>query len=139
MIATRTLVGTVGDGQDWVSRRPRGYYGVVPDVPQHLPAYDAGAARAGGQPRGPAFQESTVQIMDLDETVRGAVVRLLDVPPDQLTVQTPLRDIGLDEESGLAVLVVVEDALDVRFPDDFLEGLHTYGDLTSAVRRAVGG
>jgi hypothetical protein len=33
----------------------------------------------------------------------------------------------------------VEDALDVRFPDDFLEGLHTYGDLTSAVRRAVGG
>ena len=37
------------------------------------------------------------------------------------------------------MLLLVEDALDVRFPDDFLEGLRTYGDLTSAVRRAIGG
>ena len=80
-----------------------------------------------------------MQIVDLDETVRGAVVRLLDVPPERLTVQTPLLDIGLDDETGLDVLLEVEDALDVRFPDDFLEGLRTYGDLTSAVRRAIGG
>ena len=77
--------------------------------------------------------------VDLEATVRGAVTRLLDVPEDRLTVQTPLEDLGMDDDTGLAVLVVVEDALDVRFPDDFLEGLHTYGDLTSAVRRAVGG
>ena len=77
--------------------------------------------------------------VDLEATVRGAVTRLLDVPEDRLTVQTPLEDLGMDDDTGFAVLVVVEDALDVRFPDDFLEGLHTYGDLTSAVRRAVGG
>ena len=77
--------------------------------------------------------------VDLEATVRGAVTRLLDVPEERLTVQTPLEDLGMDDDTGLAVLVVVEDALDVRFPDDFLEGLHTYGDLTSAVRRAVGG
>ena len=77
--------------------------------------------------------------VDLEATVRGAVTRLLDVPEDRLTVQTPLEDLGMDDDIGFAVLVVVEDALDVRFPDDFLEGLHTYGDLTSAVRRAVGG
>lgn len=80
-----------------------------------------------------------MQSVDLDETVRGAVVRLLDVPPERLTVQTPLIELGIDEDTGLDVLLVVEDALDVRFPDDFLEGLRTYGDLTSAVRRAVGG
>jgi acyl carrier protein len=84
-------------------------------------------------------QEQTVQTVDLDATVRGAVVQLLDVPPERLTVQTPLLDLGIDEDTGFAVLLVVEDALDVRFPDDFLDGLHTYGDLTSAVRRAVGG
>jgi acyl carrier protein len=84
-------------------------------------------------------QESTVDSVDLEATVRGAVTRLLHVPEERLTVQTPLVDLGIDDETGLAVLVVVEDALDVRFPDDFLEGLHTYGDLTSAVRRAVGG
>jgi acyl carrier protein len=80
-----------------------------------------------------------VDSVDLEATVRGAVTRLLDVPADRLTVQTPLVDLGMDDDTGFAVLVVVEDALDVRFPDDFLEGLHTYGDLTSAVRRAVGG
>ena len=30
------------------------------------------------------------------------------------------------------------EALDVRFPDDFLEGVHTYGDLTNAVRVSLG-
>jgi acyl carrier protein len=84
-------------------------------------------------------QESIVESVDLEATVRGAVTRLLDVPEDRLTVQTPLLELGIDEETGLDVLVIVEDALDVRFPDDFLEGLHTYGDLTSAVRRAIGG
>ena len=81
----------------------------------------------------------SVESVDLEATVRGAVTRLLDVPEERLTVQTPLLDLGIDEDTGLAVLVVVEDALDVRFPDDFLEGLHTYGDLARAVRRAVGG
>jgi acyl carrier protein len=80
-----------------------------------------------------------VPTVDLDTTVRGAVTRLLDVPPERLTVQTVLEEIGMDDETGLAVLIDVENALDVRFPDDFLEGLHTYGDLTSAVRRAIGG
>ena len=80
-----------------------------------------------------------MESVDLEATVRGAVTRLLDVPEERLTVQTPRGDLGIDDDTGLAVLVAVEDALDVRFPDDFLEGLHTYGDLTSAVRRAVGG
>jgi acyl carrier protein len=97
---------------------------------------NAVGARTG---RDLARQEPTVPTMDLDATVRGAVTRRLDVPPERLTVQTPLEDLGLDDETAFAVLVDVEDALDVRFPDDFLEGLHTYGDLTSAVRRAVGG
>jgi acyl carrier protein len=96
------------------------------------------AGRAVGRQRD-GQQESIVESVDLEATVRGAVTRLLDVPEDRLTVQTPLVELGIDEETGLDVLVVVEDALDVRFPDDFLEGLHTYGDLTSAVRRAVGG
>jgi acyl carrier protein len=96
----------------------------------------AADARAG---RDLARQEPTVPTMDLDATVRGAVTRRLDVPPERLTVQTSLEELGLDDETAFAVLVDVEDALDVRFPDDFLDGLHTYGDLTSAVRRAVGG
>jgi acyl carrier protein len=84
-------------------------------------------------------QERIVESVDLEATVRSAVTRTVDVAEDRLTVQTPLVELGIDEDTGLIMLVHVEDALDVRFPDDFLEGLHTYGDLTSAVRRAVGG
>jgi len=80
-----------------------------------------------------------VESVDLEATVRIAVTRLCDISDERLTVQTPLVDLGIDEDTGVDVLVQVEDALDVRFPDDFLEGLHTYGDLTSAVRRAIGG
>jgi acyl carrier protein len=108
----------------------------TPSSPGSARRGSAAGVRAG---RNLARQEPTVPTVDLDATVRGAVTRRLDVPPERLTVQTPLEDLGLDEETGLAVLLDVEDALDVRFPDDFLEGLHTYGDLTSAVRRAIGG
>ena len=80
-----------------------------------------------------------MESVDLEATVRIAVTRLCDISDERLTVQTPLVDLGIDEDTGVDVLVQVEDALDVRFPDDFLEGLHTYGDLTSAVRRAIGG
>jgi len=86
----------------------------------------------------PDPQQPTAPGVDPDATVRGAVTRRLAVPPERLTVQASLEDLGLDDETGLAVLIDVEDALDVRFPDDFLEGLYTYGDLTSAVRRAIG-
>jgi acyl carrier protein len=119
---------------------PVGRYGEVPDAKPSSP----GAARPGSTPgdraaRGPARQEPIVPTVDLDATVRRAVTRRLDVPPERLTVQTLLADLGMDDETGLAVLVDIETALDVRFPDDFLDGLHTYGDLESAVRRAIGG
>lgn len=77
--------------------------------------------------------------LDLDETVRGVVAAQLDVAPDRLTGDVALDDLGLDDDLALSLLYAVEDALDVRFPDDFFDGLHTYGQLATAVRVAVGG
>jgi acyl carrier protein len=127
-------------GAGWAEGDPVGHYGEMPDDKSSSP----GSARPGSTPgeqagRGPARQEPIVPTVDLDATVRRAVTRRLDVPPERVTVQTLLADLGMDDERGLAVLVDMETALDVRFPDDFLDGLHTYGDLESAVRRAIGG
>ncbi len=77
--------------------------------------------------------------LDLDGTVRSVVAAQLDVAPDRLTGDVPLDDLGLDDDLALVLLCAVEDALDVRFPDDFFDGVHTYGQLTTAVRVAVGG
>ena len=79
-------------------------------------------------------------VIDLDDAVRAAVARQLKIAPDRLTVDTDLTSLGLDDDAtAFGVIEAVEDVLDVRFPDDFLDGLQTYGQLTSAVRIAVGG
>jgi len=81
-----------------------------------------------------------VSAPDLDDSLRTAVARQLRVPPDDLTVDRDLLALGLDDDdTAVSVLEAVEDLLDVRFPDDFLDGVETYGQLTSAVRIAIGG
>ena len=83
---------------------------------------------------GPAGSRPT-----LETTVHTVVARQLRVPPDDLTLDLDLvADLGLDDDAADLLLSAVEEALDVRFPDDFLEGLHTYGDLAAAVRISLG-
>jgi acyl carrier protein len=80
-----------------------------------------------------------VHATDVEFTVRSVVARQSRVPPDGLTRELELLgDLGIDDIAAIAVIEAVEDALEVRFPDDFLDGVHTYGDLASAVRIAVG-
>jgi acyl carrier protein len=80
-----------------------------------------------------------VQATGLEATVRSVVAQQLSVPPDTLTGDSQLEELGLDDHAALLVLAAVEDKLDVRFPDDFLDGLQTYGELAAAVRIAVRG
>jgi len=81
-----------------------------------------------------------VSAPDLDESLRTAIARQLRVPPDDLTIDRDLLTLGLDDDdTAVGVLEAVESLLDVRFPDDFLDGVETYGQLTSAVRIAIGG
>ncbi len=79
-----------------------------------------------------------MQALHLDDTVRTVVAQHLDVRPAELTAAASLEELGLDDDKALSVLEAVEDMLDVRFPDDFFDGVHTYGQLAQAVRIAVG-
>ena len=75
----------------------------------------------------------------LDLMVRTVVARQLRLPPDGLTGDLNLRhDLGVGEDDGDALLSAMGEALDVSFPDDFLDGVHTYADLTTAVRVSLG-
>jgi len=81
-----------------------------------------------------------VSAPDLDDSLRTAVALQLRVQPGDLTVDRDLLSLGLDDDdTAVSILEAVEDLLDVRFPDDFLDGVETYGQLTSAVRVAIGG
>jgi acyl carrier protein len=75
----------------------------------------------------------------LDLMVRTVVARQLRLPPDDLTGELNLQhDLGVNEDRGYELLSAMGEALDVSFPDDFLDGLHTYADLTTAVRVSLG-
>jgi acyl carrier protein len=77
---------------------------------------------------------------DLDERLRHTVARQLRIPADDLTVDKDLISLGLsDDRTALGVLEAVEDLLDVRLPDDFLDGVQTFGEFRSAVRVALPG
>jgi acyl carrier protein len=71
--------------------------------------------------------------------VRAVVAQQLRLPPDDLTGELSLQhDLGVGEDDGYALVSAMGEALDVSFPDDFLDGVHTYGDLTTAVRVSLG-
>ncbi len=75
----------------------------------------------------------------LDLMVRTVVARQLRLPPDDLTGELSLQhDLGVNEDRGYKLLSAMGEALDVSFPDDFLDGVHTYADLTTAVRVSLG-
>ncbi len=72
-------------------------------------------------------------VVELDSTVRAVVARQLRVPADDLTNEQTLT-LDLDEASRPQLLTAMGEALDATFPDDFLDGVATIDDLTSAVR-----
>jgi acyl carrier protein len=75
----------------------------------------------------------------LDLMVRTVVARQLRLPPDDLTGDLNLQHhLGAGEDDGYALVSAMGEALDVSFPDDFLDGVHTYADLTTAVRVSLG-
>ncbi|GAB3284386.1 hypothetical protein [Kineosporia babensis] len=72
-------------------------------------------------------------VVELDSAVRAVVARQLRVPADGLADEHPLT-LELDEAARPRLLTAMGEALDATFPDDFLDGVATIDDLTSAVR-----
>ncbi len=72
---------------------------------------------------------------DAGVVVRAAIARHLDVRPGEVTGDTHLQlDLGLRDAQRLLLLNTMGEALDVRFPDDFFDGVHTVDQLTTAIR-----
>lgn len=75
----------------------------------------------------------------LDLMVRAVVARQLRLPPDDLTGELDLEaDLGVTGDRGRELICAMGEALDVSFPDDLLDGVHTYSDLTTVVRVSLG-
>lgn len=75
---------------------------------------------------------------EFESAVRSVMVTKLAIPADALRQDARLStDLQVDEDLGSELMGALGDALEVRFPDDFLDGIHTYGQLSSAVRLSL--
>jgi len=84
-------------------------------------------------------EEVEVSDPKLDLMVRAVVARQLRLPPDDLTGELDLEiDLGMTEDRGRQLICAMGEALDVSFPDDLLDGVQTYSDLTTVVRVSLG-
>lgn len=54
---------------------------------------------------------------------------------DNLTANTELAKLGLDSVMTMEVIGVLEERLNVRFPDEDLATLKNIGDLTALIQR----
>jgi acyl carrier protein len=54
---------------------------------------------------------------------------------DDLTPSTEIANLGLDSVMTMEVIGVLEEKLNVRFPDEELATLKSVGDLTSLIQR----
>lgn len=64
-------------------------------------------------------------------------VREVDANVDlgDLTVNTEIASLGLDSVMTMEVIGVLEEKLNVRFPDEDLATLNNVGDLTALIQR----
>jgi acyl carrier protein len=84
--------------------------------------------------------QATPQVQGADnlgDQVINLIADHLQMDPKNMQASLDVRPLG-DDDQAWVLVSAVEDALDVRFPDDFLDGVLTYADFTEAVRRAVG-
>lgn len=75
------------------------------------------------------------------EVVLTAIAHHLGHPAGRATPEEELDLLALplgDGDAPWQLVEAVETALDIRFPDDFLDGVVTYEDFRTAVRHAVG-
>jgi acyl carrier protein len=73
----------------------------------------------------------------LTSALREAVARACELPPDVVSLESPLEDLGLDSLAAAEVLTDVEIRLGVEFPVDVLRQLtqaRTVGDVLDRLR-----
>jgi acyl carrier protein len=71
-------------------------------------------------------------VLDLENVLRDAIVKVADVPPEQVTRSVPLEALGIDSLAVAEILVELEIHLDRELPVDLLRRLdqvRTVGDV----------
>lgn len=76
------------------------------------------------------------ELIDLLRRIAAEVAP--DVDPDAVTAEKDVAEIGLDSMQLMEFIAEIEDALEIRIPDQELTGLRTVSDLLAVVEARRG-
>ncbi|MGI6435313.1 MAG: acyl carrier protein [Syntrophomonadaceae bacterium] len=69
------------------------------------------------------------------DLARKILAEQLDLNPQEITMDTNLEDLDADSIDVVEMIMALEDAYDVEFPEEGLENLSTFGTLVTTLYR----
>jgi acyl carrier protein len=68
---------------------------------------------------------------ELRERLRKLILAACDVDPDALHPDTEISRLGSDSIRAVELTMAIEDEFDLEIPDDALDRLHTFEEVTN--------
>jgi acyl carrier protein len=73
----------------------------------------------------------------LVQTVVSALAEVKHVPPDRITLETTLADLGMDSLDTVTMLFELETRLQISLPDEAAKSVRTVQDVVDGIRRLL--
>lgn len=77
----------------------------------------------------------------MSESLEQQVIRIIaeskNLDSAEITVDTPMKELGLDSLDGMSIIFDLENAFEIEIPEDAPEKARTVGDLVEGVRALV--
>jgi acyl carrier protein len=70
----------------------------------------------------------------LVETVVSALAEVKHVPPERITLETTLADLGMDSLDTVTMLFELETRLQISIPDEAAKSVRTVRDVVDGIR-----
>ena len=73
----------------------------------------------------------------LVSTVIAALAEVKHMPPEQITLETALADLGMDSLDTVTMLFELESRLQISIPDEAAKSVRTVRDIVEGIRPLV--
>ena len=73
----------------------------------------------------------------LEQQVIGIIASAKNRDPADITVATPMEELGLDSLDGMSIIFDLENAFDIEIPEDAPAKAKTVGELVEGVRTLI--
>ncbi len=73
------------------------------------------------------------------DKVVAAIAKVKRIPPESITLESRLEDLGMDSLDGLNVFFELEEALDMSIPDEQARSMRSVREVVDGINRLLEG